>query len=409
MKKNYFLLPLTLLTATLFAQNTTTSDGLWNTATNWSSGVPTSTELVNVNNDMTLNRDMQIDNGGEYYIFGSAIDPVGGNTYAIQVQGSGILDISGKVEIQGNFNAQNNSQFYLRSGDTLIVGGDANFQNNSELTIETGALFLIKGNLNLQNNNATLLNGNMYVEGDVEAKNKATIDGTGSFQSDGQVVIGNKSSLFGSTSYCPGTCEYGSGAGLPIELKSFEASLNENNKKLVEVKWTTLSEINNSYFIIEYSTDGKNFNEVDQVEGAGNSNRELNYSRVIQLENIGSENYFRLKQVDYDGSSKTFNAVSLRKNNSTSKFSDKADAKVYPNPSNGNQLKVSLENFESGRYDLAVINANGQVLINNTVQLSDNNQDSYFDLLNGAQLSKGIYFVRILYNGELITKKLIVN
>ncbi|MAC94781.1 MAG: hypothetical protein CMC96_04690 [Flavobacteriales bacterium] len=354
MKKNYFLLPLTLLTATLFAQNTTTSDGLWNTAANWSNGVPTPTELVNVNNDMTLNRDLQIDNGGEYYIFGSAIDPVGGNTYAIQVQGSGILDISGKVEIQGNFNAQNNSQFYLRSGDTLIVGGDANFQNNSELTIETGAVFLIKGNLNLQNNNATLLNGNMYVEGDVEAKNKATIDGTGSFQSDGQVVIGNKSSLFGSTSYCPGTCEYGSGAGLPIELKSFEASLNENNKKLVEVKWTTLSEINNIYFIIEYSTDGKNFNEVDQVEGAGNSNRELNYSRVIQLENIGSENYFRLKQVDYDGSSKTFNAVSLQKSNSTSKFSNKADATIYPNPSNGNQLKVSLENFEAGQYDLAL-------------------------------------------------------
>ena len=91
MKKNYFLLQLTLLTATLFAQNTTTSDGLWNTAANWSNGVPTPTELVNVNNDMTLNRDLQIDNGGEYYIFGSAIDPVGGNTYAIQVQGSGRL------------------------------------------------------------------------------------------------------------------------------------------------------------------------------------------------------------------------------------------------------------------------------------------------------------------------------
>ncbi|MAC94783.1 MAG: hypothetical protein CMC96_04700 [Flavobacteriales bacterium] len=58
---------------------------------------------------------------------------------------------------------------------------------------------------------------------------------------------------------------------------------------------------------------------------------------------------------------------------------------------------------------LALINANGQVLINSTVQLSENNQDSYFDLLNGTQLSKGIYFVRIQYNGELITKKLIVN
>lgn len=409
MKKNYLLLPLTLLTTTLFAQTSSISDGLWNTASNWSNGVPTQTELVNVNNNMTLNRDLQIDNGGAYYIYGSVVDPVGGNTYAIQLQGSGILDIRGKVEVQGNMNVQNNSQFFLRSGDTLIVGGDATFQNNSELTIETGAVFIIKGNLNLENNNATLLNGNMYVEGDVEAKNRATIDGTGTFQSEGEVDIKNQSSLFGSSTDCPGICEYGSGAGLPIELKSFEASLNENNKKLVEVKWTTLSEINNSYFIIEYSTDGKNFNEVDQVEGAGNSNRELNYSRVIQLENIGSENYFRLKQIDYDGSSKTFNAVSLRKNNSTSKFSNKADAKVYPNPSNGNQLKVSLENFESGRYDLAVINANGQVLINNTVQLSENNQDSYFDLLNGAQLSKGIYFVRIQYNGELITKKLIVN
>lgn len=158
MKKNYFLLPLTLLTTTLFAQTSSISDGLWNTASNWSNGVPTQTELVNVNNDMTLNRDLQIDNGGAYYIYGSVVDPVGGNTYAIQLQGSGILDIRGKVEVQGNMNVQNNSQFFLRSGDTLIVGGDATFQNNSELTIETGAVFIIKGNLNLENNNATLLN-----------------------------------------------------------------------------------------------------------------------------------------------------------------------------------------------------------------------------------------------------------
>ena len=68
-----------------------------------------------------------------------------------------------------------------------------------------------------------------------------------------------------------------------------------------------------------------------------------------------------------------------------------------------------MENFEAGQYDLALINASGQLIINNTVQLGDSSQNSYFDLLNGTQLSKGIYFVRIQYNGELITKKLIVN
>jgi hypothetical protein len=84
---------------------------------------------------------------------------------------------------------------------------------------------------------------------------------------------------------------------LPIELISFEAQCKGNE---VSLNWVTASETNNDYFTIQKSRDAENFENITNVDGAGNSNCNQYYS----LNDVPYENgitYYRLKQTDFDG------------------------------------------------------------------------------------------------------------
>ncbi len=85
---------------------------------------------------------------------------------------------------------------------------------------------------------------------------------------------------------------------LPIELLSFSSTVNQQFQ--VELNWETLTESNNSHFDIEYSSDGFNFENIGTVAGAGNSIHYRTYDFLHTSPNKGI-NYYRLKQVDYDG------------------------------------------------------------------------------------------------------------
>lgn len=82
---------------------------------------------------------------------------------------------------------------------------------------------------------------------------------------------------------------------LPIELLTFEG-LCFNAKR--NFYWSTATEHNNDYFVLEQSRDGVDFSVSGTIAGAGNSTELQTYS--ISIEN-SKGNYFRLKQVDFDG------------------------------------------------------------------------------------------------------------
>lgn len=85
---------------------------------------------------------------------------------------------------------------------------------------------------------------------------------------------------------------------LPIELMSLVAYKTQED---IMIKWATATEINNNYFMVEYSLDGMNFIPYKNVKGAGNSLIKKEYSCLF-TENIGNSTpYFRLKQVDFNG------------------------------------------------------------------------------------------------------------
>jgi len=170
---------------------------------------------------------------------------------------------------------------------------------------------------------------------------------------------------------------------LPIELLNFNATLLEN--RTVQLNWSTATEINNDYFLVERSINGTNWESILQVDGAGNSIQTIDY---IEFDyNIGSGvTYYRLKQVDFDGGSaySIVRSVNFKLNDN--------EIIVYPNPTNG---LITIKGSEKELNNLQILSVLGQN-ITNQVELNIVSKNE-IDLNLGA-LSKGIYFIRTKEN-----------
>ncbi|HMG15012.1 MAG TPA: hypothetical protein VK590_06175 [Saprospiraceae bacterium] len=84
---------------------------------------------------------------------------------------------------------------------------------------------------------------------------------------------------------------------LPIVLNLFTAI---RDKRDIKLYWSTASEKNNDFFSIERSNDGFSYTEIGKMEGAGNSLEAKAYQFMDDRALLGN-NYYRLKQVDFDG------------------------------------------------------------------------------------------------------------
>lgn len=84
----------------------------------------------------------------------------------------------------------------------------------------------------------------------------------------------------------------------PVELTSFEATIKENE---IELRWETITEVNNYGFNVERRIDEGEWNSIGFVEGNGNSNSPKHYTFVDKNPFGGSVFAFRLKQIDTDG------------------------------------------------------------------------------------------------------------
>ncbi len=110
---------------------------------------------------------------------------------------------------------------------------------------------------------------------------------------------------------------------LPVDLLKFEGQRKDENNVL---SWATAAEINNDYFAIMHSTDGKKFKEIAKVTGAGNSTQELDYTYTHKAVSA-AHSYYKLKQVDYNGDYKYSDIIQISNTNSK--------LRIAPNPADG--------------------------------------------------------------------------
>lgn len=95
---------------------------------------------------------------------------------------------------------------------------------------------------------------------------------------------------------------------LPVELLFFNA---EPTKGAVQCTWVTASEYNNDHFVVERSADGINYTVVDVVAAVGNSVSLESYA-YTDLVPLRGTSYYRLRQVDVDGTTSLSQAVPVR-------------------------------------------------------------------------------------------------
>ena len=184
---------------------------------------------------------------------------------------------------------------------------------------------------------------------------------------------------------------------LPIELLSFTAGLKGN---AVRLDWATAQEINNDYFTIERSDNGTEFDEIMVVRGAGNSNSILTYS-VDDKAPLNGTAYYRLKQTDFDGQSSTSNIVIVQATNLTQGINMQRE--VYPNPFT-ESFTMAFNVHDRGSVNVSLRDIQGKLISSKAINA--NKGENQFSFENGSSLPKGLYFVSLEFNGEVITSKI---
>ena len=217
---------------------------------------------------------------------------------------------------------------------------------STTITVESGATLHIDAGRKLSLPSGSVIN--------VEAGAQVTFGNTGAgtnVEVGGVVVASGQSS--GGTFSGPGTI---SGTA-PIELVSFSA---EQANEGIKIEWYTASETNNSHFEIERSNDSERFSVIYALQGAGNSSSILKYQYIDKNPYTGRA-YYRLKQVDFDG---TFSHSSIVEVHFSSK--DASISYVYPNPVNSQSI-LKLPTFGNNPLGLTISDLRGKILFRGPV------------------------------------------
>jgi len=183
---------------------------------------------------------------------------------------------------------------------------------------------------------------------------------------------------------------------LPIELLSFDAKLKGT---YVDLTWSTATEINNDYFVVERAGVDLFWNPILEKSGAGNSNSILSYSDKDRdpLEGVS---YYRLKQVDFSGDYSYSDPVSVFNNTIT----ESEDIFMYPNPSALGSVFLRLpfvtRDFQT---EVRLFDMKGRQLASQRFDTSSDIFEFYY-----GELKPGIYLINIASNAINETKKLVV-
>lgn len=176
---------------------------------------------------------------------------------------------------------------------------------------------------------------------------------------------------------------------LPVSWHKVTATRQSENS--VTVNWSTAQEINNNYFVVERSVDMQNWEEAGTVKGFGNTSILHEYS-YRDLGSSLSFIYYRLRQVDYDGTSSLSPILSVP----TSATGKNAKPVII---SKHHEITVATSNT-SDLIDIKIIRLNGQVAFEKSIM---SNEPVFL-----SQLPSGSYIIVADANGQQTVKKFFI-
>ena len=373
--------------ATLYSR----ANGNWNNGNSWSTeshtGIscnctPSSADLVYIAHNITLNKNL-INQGSD------------------QNGITGLLHIAEGATLNGG----NNYDIDIRSTGTLYLCGDLSaknviFSNGSSILVCSSGNLNVNGNFENKNNgNNVIINGTLTVAGSFTNGFGGVITGSGVVGITNGPVYNSGTTMGCAGDPCssyPCTINSGCSVLLPVELTGFGADVYSN---YIRISWTTGSEKNNDYFILEKSIDGEVYSELSRIKGIGNSIVNQNYAYRDMYPETGY-NYYRLKQIDFDGNSKSYDPISVI-------FRSNSQVWVHPNPSSGNALTVTL-NLPDDKASIEIINLSGTSYFSTTKNL-DKNSIKKFVIEEIKNFPDGLYTLRVTGTSGVQQEKLLIS
>lgn len=179
---------------------------------------------------------------------------------------------------------------------------------------------------------------------------------------------------------------------LPVALHSFKAKA---NLQQVDLTWNTAAETNNSHFEILRSADGKTFNKIDEVKGAGTSTENRSYA-YTDKDPLPGLNYYKLKQVDFDGQYSFSDVEQVKSNVATNNF------KVAANKQNGT-VKLTVYAANDSKATFKIYDLNGRKLAEQELNLSK----GYSNVSVPFNGTNGLHIASLTTATETLTQKFI--
>lgn len=304
-------------------------------------------------------------------LVGRTCGSIKGSSLTGQVLTPGVYCIGQAATLGGTltFDAQN------MANALFIVQIDGAFTTStfSEILLLNGAhpdsiFFQVNGLFTMGDN--SIFNGTVITNGAITLLDNATLYGR-ALACNGAITLNNNTAQRQQTV-------------LPIILSSFSASRYHNK---THIRWTTESEINTKYFIVEHSTSGGSgtWTSKGQTNASGYSTTVKHYTMTDNNPSI-KDNYYRLKSVDNDnfyslsdskyvsfskGSPQLINAFPVPfkevinltgiEKGSTILLSDMSGKTIRQLTSTGNGIdRINSNNFSTGTYFLKIIAADGE-------------------------------------------------
>jgi hypothetical protein len=192
--------------------------------------------------------------------------------------------------------------------------------------------------------------------------------------------------------------QYPSQITLPVKLESFTAMLINNTTK-VDLKWITSSEKNVSHFVIEKSTDGKNFTDAGTVFAVGNTSERITYTFTDNISAQANVTYYRLRSVDADGKIDYSMTRIIR---SSKQNTTNVTILTYPNPAT-NELRITIPaNWQGKQVTYEIVNASAQ-----SVKKINAGSGSQTETVDVSKLTPGFYFVNVSCGTETAQQKIV--
>ncbi|GMV77992.1 MAG: hypothetical protein AMXMBFR79_11250 [Chitinophagaceae bacterium] len=173
---------------------------------------------------------------------------------------------------------------------------------------------------------------------------------------------------------------------VPLVIKHYELRI--KNEGVVN-KWITVNEINVSYFNVQRSSNGIEFNTIQQTAAKNNAYNEYSITDVQPLNGVS---YYRIEAVDKDGK------TTYSKTEKVQIKIENEQLTIFPNPAT-NVVNVSFTDMKQ----IHITDVAGRLLLSKQLGCVNNTQ------LNISTIGKGIFFVRVIgKDGSSETKKLIM-